>query len=76
MVSPLPINFHRSAQRFSIAGPNLMVAGGFCDGDKVTMEPLEDICIMLENCTDGRVEQLRMLYALARRYQELRGVSC
>ena len=51
-----------------------MVAGGFLDGDRVTIEPLGDICLMLEDCTDRRVEKLtRMLYALAAGIKELKG---
>jgi hypothetical protein len=51
-----------------------MVAGGFFDGDKVTIEPLGDICLMLEDCTDRRIEKLtRMLYALAAGIEELKG---
>ena len=51
-----------------------MVAGGFFDGNKVTTEPLGDVCLMLEDCTDRRVEKLtRMLYALAAGIKELKG---
>ena len=51
-----------------------MVAGGFLDGDTVTIEPLGDICLMLEDYTDRRVEKLtRMLYALAAGIKELKG---
>jgi len=53
-----------------------MVAGGFFDGDKVTIEPLGDISLMLEDCTDRRIEKLtRMLYALAVGIKELKGTS-
>ena len=48
----------------SIAGPELLVAGGFWDGKTVTVEPLGDPCIMFND--NGRVEKLaRVLYALA-----------
>jgi hypothetical protein len=51
-----------------------MVAGGFFDGDKVTIEPLGDICLMLEDYTGRRIEKLaRMLYALAAGIKELKG---
>ena len=51
-----------------------MVAGGFFDGNKVTTEPLGDTCLMLEDCTDRRVEKLTwMLYALAAGIRELKG---
>ena len=50
-----------------------MVTGGFFDGDKVTIEPLGDICLMLEDCTDRRIEKLtQMLYALAAGIKELK----
>ena len=51
-----------------------MVAGGFFDGEKVTIEPLGDICLMLEDCTDRRIKKLtRMLYALAADINDLKG---
>lgn len=43
-----------------------MVAGGFCDGPKVIVEPLGDTNIMFQDYTDKRRDKLaQVLYALA-----------
>ena len=55
------------------AGPQLLIAGGFYDGNKVTVEPLGDICLMLEDYTNARCKKLaQVLYALAKGIGELK----
>ena len=51
----------------------MTVAGGFCDGDKVIVEPLGDTNIMFNDYTDERRDKLaRVLYALAMGIDEIK----
>ncbi|PCH39285.1 hypothetical protein WOLCODRAFT_141169 [Wolfiporia cocos MD-104 SS10] len=59
----------------SVIGPILIVAGGFYDGKSVTVEPLTRPCLMMEDDTGKRQQELaQVLYASFNAVRAFRGL--